>query len=257
MSAIADIFSHKKVYVGYLTAGDGGFEKSLSIMQAYAESGIDIIEVGMPFSDPVADGFVIQAAATRAITESHVSLEKALELIKTFKENYHTAIVLFSYFNPIMQFSKDHDFFKEAEQAGVDACLVVDLPLEESADYQENCIQVGIDPIYIVSNSTPLSRIADLSRLGQGMLYYACRNGVTGVKQGLPAEFVKKITEIKAHSALPVVVGFGVSNKETVEHILKYADGFVVGSLLVQAAHDKTDQELRELIRSLDPRGDA
>ena len=254
MSTLSTLFSQKKTYVGYFTAGDGGFEKSLSIMKAYAESGIDIIEVGVPFSDPVADGPVIQAAATRAIMDSHFTLKNVLELIKTFKMHYDTAIVLFSYFNPIMQFSVEHDFFKEAQLAGVDACLVVDLPLEEASDYREHCIHAGIDPIYVISNSTPLSRIEALSQLGRGMLYYACRNGVTGIKQALPTEFVEKISEIKAHSTLPVVVGFGVSNKETARNILNYADGFVVGSLFVKAAHDKTDQELRQLIVSLDPR---
>lgn len=254
MSIMTDIFARKKAYVGYLTAGDGGLQKSLAMMRSYAESGVDIIEVGVPFSDPVVDGPVIQAAATRAITESHFTLNNALDLIKNFKEHYHTAVVLFSYFNPIMQFSKEHDFFAEAQHAGVDACLVVDLPLEEAAVYRERCIEVGMDPIYVVSNSTPLSRIKDMSRLGRGMLYYACRNGVTGVKQALPSEFIKKITEIKEHSVLPVVVGFGVSNKETVENILRYADGFVIGSLFVKAAHETTDQELRALIRSLDPR---
>lgn len=254
MSVINTVFLHKKAYVAYLTAGDGGFEKSLSIMRAYAESGVDVIEVGVPFSDPVADGPVIQAAATRAITDSNFTLENTLELIKKFKQQYDTAIVLFSYFNPIMQFSNRHNFFKEAKLAGVDGCLVVDLPLEEAGDYGRGCIQAQIDPIYVVATSTPILRIQQIAKLGRGMLYYACRNGVTGERKELPAEFVEKIMQIKENSELPVVVGFGVSNKETVETILKYADGFVVGSLLVKAAHEKTDQELRELVASLDPR---
>ena len=241
-------------YVGYFTAGDGGFDKSLAIMRAYAESGIDIIEVGVPFSDPIADGPVIQAAATRAITESNFTLDNALQLIAAFKANYNTRIVLFSYYNPIMQFLRSHDFYKEAKSAGVDGCLVVDLPLEEAANYRAKCIAVDIDPIFLIANSTPIARIEESSRLGRGMLYYACRNGVTGTQKELPAEFVDKITQIKAHSTLPVVVGFGVSNKDMAAKILEYADGFVVGSLLVQAAHEKTDQELRALIKSLDPR---
>ena len=241
-------------YVAYFTAGDGGFDKSLAIMKAYAESGVDIIEVGVPFSDPVADGPVIQAAATRAIGESNFTLENALQLIKTFKANYHTTVVLFSYYNPIMQFSRSHDFFKAAKSAGVDGCLVVDLPLEEAVQYRQKCVEVDIDPIFLIANSTPVSRIEETSRLGRGMLYYACRNGVTGAQTELPTAFVDKITQIKAHSTLPVVVGFGVSTKAMAAKILEYADGFVVGSLLVQAAHDKKDQELRELIKSLDPR---
>lgn len=253
MSVIADVFKSTKAYIGYLTAGDGGFDQSLAVMTSYAENGIDIIEVGVPFSDPVADGPVIQAAAQRAL-HSGFHLDDVLRLIREFRKHYTTPIILFGYFNPILQTGSLDAFFKQAQQAGVNGSLVVDLPLEEGDDYHMACVNAGIDPIYIIAPSTPVKRISQIAQRAQGMLYYACRKGVTGARDGLPDDLTAKLAAIKAHTEIPVAVGFGVASRETAEAILQLADGVVVGSLLVKAAAEQSLDQLGHLIRSIDPR---
>jgi tryptophan synthase alpha chain len=250
MSAIADIFKNKKAFVAYLTAGDGGFDKSLAVMRAYAESGVDIIEVGVPFSDPVADGPVIQAAAMRSI-DAGFTLGDVLKLIKVFKQDYSTPIILFGYLNPILQTGLFEDFFVKAKSCGVDGSLIVDLPLEEGAQYHQACVKAGVDPIYLIAPSTPDERLPKIAKLAQGMLYYACRKGVTGVRDGLPAELSERINKIKSVTKVPVVVGFGVADNKMAQAILAVADGFVVGSLLVDVAANLSDQQLRDVITGL------
>lgn len=255
MSAISAAFKNKKAYVAYLMAGDGGFEHSLSVMKAYADAGVDIIEVGVPFSDPVADGPVIQMAADRALAIAF-TIHDVFKLIQTFKQTHNTAIVLFSYFNPILQYSNTlTECFKDAKISGVDGCLIVDMPLEESMAYKQACINAGIDSIYIIAPSTPKDRIATISQHGSGMLYYACRNGVTGMKDNLPAGFSDKIAEIKSVSRLPVVAGFGISDAALAGAVLAHADGFVVGSKLVALANnDDALASFKNEVQSIDPR---
>ncbi|PHQ82475.1 MAG: tryptophan synthase subunit alpha [Coxiella sp. (in: Bacteria)] len=253
MGTIRDVFKDKKAYITFVTAGDGGLEKSLAMMNAYAERGVDIIEVGVPFTDPVADGPVLQAAALRAL-EHDVSLDDALLLIKTFKQSHSTKVVLFTYLNPLLQHGPLDAFFKEASACGVDGCLVVDLPIEEAAVYHQACCDVDIDPIYLIAPSTPTERIKLIAKQGRGMLYYACRKGVTGMRDAFPEGFVEKIAEIKAITDLPLIVGFGIANKTMANDVLTHADGFVVASLLVQTAHEKGDAAFKKLITDLDPR---
>ena len=253
MNVIADIFISKKAFVGYLTAGDGGFEHSLAVMCAYAEAGIDIIEVGVPFSDPVADGPVIQAAAQRAIQASF-TLNDVLRLITEFKKKYNTPIILFGYLNPLLQAGSFEEFFIKAQQAGVDGSLIVDLPLEEGGAYHAACIAANIDPIYLIAPSTPKQRIQQIAERAQGMLYYACRKGVTGARSGLPDDLMAKVAEIKSVTDVPVAVGFGIARRDTAAAINDVADGFVVGSLFVKAAAEQSIEALCQLIRSLDPR---
>lgn len=252
MSVIESVFKVKKPFVAYLTAGDGGMEKSLAVMRAYAESGVDIIEVGMPFSDPVADGPVIQAAAMRAI-QVGTTLPDVLNLIHTFKQEYETPVILFGYMNPLLQMGDIKDFFIKAKSSGVDGCLTVDLPLEESDAYHQTCVAAGIDPIYLIAPSTPEARIKRIAERAHGMVYYACRKGVTGMRQGLPADLSERIALIRSVTDVPVVVGFGISSVETAAAIAAVADGFVVGSLLVQTADCCSDDALRAVIHSLVP----
>lgn len=250
MSAIADVFKNKKAFVAYLTAGDGGFAKSLAVMTAYAESGVDIIEVGVPFSDPVADGPVIQAAAMRAITDGF-TLNDALKLIQEFRAHYTTPIILFGYFNPILQAGDLNTFFKKAKAAGVDGSLIVDLPLEEGEGYHRACLAAGIDPIYLIAPSTPDERLPKIASMAQGMLYYACRKGVTGLRDDLPLELTSRVAKIKSITDVPVAVGFGIANRNMADAVLKVADGFVVGSLLVDAAAKYDDARLREILNDI------
>lgn len=250
MSAIADVFKNKKAFVAYLTAGDGGFDKSMSVMRAYAESGVDIIEVGVPFSDPVADGPVIQAAAMRSLAAGF-TLSDVLALIKKFKEHYTTPVILFGYLNPILQAGSLAAFFKKARRAGVDGSLVVDLPIEEGQEYHKACVDADIDPIYLIAPSTPDERLEKIATLARGMIYYACRKGVTGVRDGLPAELQQRVAKIKSVTNIPVAVGFGIANNKMARAILQQADGFVVGSLLVDVAASKSDEALRDVLKHI------
>lgn len=250
MSRLSKIFPDKKAFVAYITAGDGGFARTLECLFALADGGVDIIEIGIPFSDPTADGPVIQQASQRAIAEGF-SLKKLFDCIRAFRKHSDVPVVLFSYYNPLLQAGLEN-CLQEAKQAGVDGCLVVDLPFEESQAYQKACSKANLDPIFILSPSTPKARIEKISKPAKGFLYYACRKGTTGVRQGLPADFAEKISEIKSLTSLPVVGGFGIASKADVAQVISLADGFVVGSLFVDhIANGMSAAALTQLAQSL------
>jgi tryptophan synthase alpha chain len=255
VSKIQNVFNKGPAYVGYLTVGDGGLEQSFEYAMALIEGGVNILEMGVPFSDPIGDGPTIQAAAARALTLG-VTIFDVLNVVKKIKEKSDTPIILFSYYNPVFIAGRNEDFFVQAKAAGVDGILIVDLPIEEASDYLTNCRNVDIDPILLISPSTPSERIQEINRLGKGMLYYICRSGTTGVKNNLPDDFVEKMQQIRSATTLPVVVGFGVSNREMAASILKHAKGFVVGSFFVDAiAKGMSPTNLKKLVASIDPRG--
>lgn len=252
MSVIENTLKQEPGYVGYLTAGDGGIERTKAALLALIQGGVNVLEVGVPFSDPVADGPTIQAAAARAL-ESGTNLKKVLQLIHTLKQETKTPIILFTYYNPIL--NAGPDFYAHAKEAGVDGCLVVDLPLEESDAYRKACEQSGLDPIFLISPSTPLERIKKIADCSRGMLYYVTRSGTTGVRQDLPPDLKEKLKAIKSVSSLPVVAGFGISNRDMAKAMLAHADGFVVGSLFVKAvANGDTPEQIKKLAEEIDPR---
>ncbi len=252
MSKLQNAFTNKNAFVGYLTAGDGGLEHSFQAMLALIEGGVDILEVGMPFSDPVADGPSIQQASERALAAG-TTINDVLNLIKKLRQHTDIPIVLFGYYNPIFNYGST--FFQDAKNAGADGCLIVDLPLEESDEYLTQCQKHNLDSIMLISTSTSDERIRELSNKGSGMLYYACRKGTTGVKKQLPEDFIEKVNNIKSITQLPLVAGFGISNKDMAQDVLAHTDGFVVGSLFVNAANSTKDyQALTQLAQSLDPR---
>ncbi len=253
MSKISEIFKQGPAYVGYLTAGDGGMEASLQNFQALVKGGVNIVEVGVPFTDPIADGPTIQDAVTRSLAQG-TTLDDVLVLIKQLRKKTEMPIILFSYYNPIFAALKN-DLLTRAKAAGVDGCLIVDLPIEEAKDYEQACMAAGIDPIFIISPSTPFERIRKIDQHSKGMLYYACRSGTTGVREKLPDDFVNKLADIKSVASWPVVAGFGISNQEMAKAVILHADGFVIGSLFVKAvANGNTPEQLTELVRSIDPR---
>lgn len=254
MSTISAVFKKGPAYVGYITAGDGGMERSLQSMLALVAGGVDILEVGMPFSDPVADGPTIQAAAARSLS-ANTTLAMVLKLIADFRQHSNVPIIFFSYYNPIFAAMQNEDFFKQAREAGVDGLLVVDVPLEEVGEYYQQATDNAIDPILLLSPSTPVDRIKKIAAAGKGMLYYACRKGTTGVKNDLPADLTERLAQIKSQTQLPIAVGFGIADCERAEAVLQHADGFVVGSRFVQAIADGiSPDELTLLAQSIDPR---
>ena len=227
MSRISQAFAKKQAFIGYLTAGDSSKARFLSLI----EMGVNILEVGIPFSDPVADGPVIQKAMERSL-RAGTTPKKVLQLVAELRKETEVAIVLFTYFNPIQRDLKG--FLAQAKKAGADGVLVVDLPLEESATYQFLCKNFDLAPIFVIAPSTPPERIRAISDAAKGFIYYACRKGTTGARGALPEDLPEKIAQIRTHTDLPIAVGFGISSREAANAVLKIADGFVVGSHFVE-----------------------
>lgn len=249
---IESFFKHHKGYIGYLTAGDGGIQRSLDAALALINGGINMLEIGVPFSDPIADGPIIQRAAVRAL-EMGTTFEHVLWLIKQIRKKSAIPLILFTYLNPILPLLQT-SFFKEIQDVGVDGLLVVDCPFEESQLFYECSLSVNIAPIFIVSTSTSIERVANLSDRGRGFLYYACRKGVTGIQQALPMHFETQIQAIKKASQLPVVAGFGISQRDSAKKVLDYCDGAVVGSLFVKAVEEGLNSDqLSQLAQQINP----
>jgi len=253
-SRIQQLFSHQKAFIAYLTAGDGGIQRTLDAALALIEGGVNMLEIGMPFSDPVADGPTIQRAAARSLARG-TTLQDVLWLTEQIRQRSDIPLVLFSYFNPILS-ALPFNFLSDAKKAGIDGLLLVDCPLEESQLIRQECTQHDIALIYVITSTTSLARIQKINQDAQGFLYYACRKGTTGVRNALPEDFKQKIETIKSVVHLPVVVGFGISNQEMADCVLEHADGVVVGSLFVKALEDGAHpSDLSTLARSIVPHG--
>lgn len=251
---IKNIFQHQKAFVAYLTAGDGGIERTYEAAMALIAGGVNILEIGMPFSDPIADGPVIQRAAMRALT-TNTTLNDVLWLAQKIREKSDIPLILFTYYNPVLSVLRS-TFLHDAKEAGIDGLLIVDCPIEEMHELHKQCLAEKLAPIYVVTPSTPIERIRKIDRYGRGFLYYASRKGTTGLRNALPDDFAEKIAAIKAAVHLPVVVGFGISGPEMVNQVLQAADGVVVGSLFVKALEDGVlPAQLTEVAQKIYPLG--
>lgn len=224
--------SGRKALIPFLTAGDPEPGFTVPMMHELVKAGADVIELGVPFSDPMADGPVIQKASERALVHK-TSLRKVLEMVRQFRvQDQDTPVVLMGYLNPVECLGYQA-FALQAKEVGVDGVLTVDMPPEESEDFLPLLEAAGIDPIFLLApNSTP-ERIAKVGKLGRGYLYYVSLKGVTGASH-LDLENVgAKVAEIKRLTDLPVAVGFGVKDAETARAVSQFGDGVVVGSALV------------------------
>jgi len=217
--------------VAYVTAGDPTLARTAEILVSLADNGADVIEVGVPFSDPLADGPVIQRASERALAGG-ATLKRALRMIADARTNVASAIVLFTYANPILRMGEDA-FVEAAAKAGVDGVLVLDLPVEEAGPFRARLVAAGIDPIFLLSPTTTDARIRASADLGRGFLYVISRLGVTGVRDRLAADVEPLVRRIRAQSSLPLALGFGISTPEHVAQVGRWADAAVVGSALV------------------------
>lgn len=228
--------------VAYVTAGDPDARRSAEILDAVARGGADVIEVGVPFSDPLADGPVIQRASERALAAG-MTLRGALDLVRGFRRTHQTPIVLFTYANPVVRMDPD-TFAAEAKSAGVDGVLILDYPVEEAGPLRATLVGAGLDPIFLISPTTTDERIRESARLGAGFLYVISRLGVTGARDSLAGDVGPLLARVRAQASLPVAVGFGISRPDQVAQACQYADAAVVGSALVQeiAAHAGSDR---------------
>lgn len=236
MSRITKMFerfgvSGEKALITYITAGDPDLLTTKRLLFALQKAGADLIELGIPFSDPMADGPTIQRASFRAL-KNGTNLKAIFDMLKETKKELDVPTILFGYYNPIFQYGMD-SFIESAKEAGIDGVLIVDLPLEESDGIQKFTDKAGIDLINLVSPVTDGGRLKRIVADASGFLYYISVTGVTGVRSEMPKEVFDQISKIKKTTKLPVVVGFGVSNPEAAYQISRVADGVVVGSAIV------------------------
>ena len=228
--------------VTYLMGGDPDYETSLRIMQAMPKAGADIIELGMPFSDPMADGPAIQAAGLRALKGGQ-TLKKTLELIREFRKgDGETPIVLMGYYNPIYIYGVDK-FLIDAKAAGVDGLIVVDLPPEEDSELCLPALKAGLNFIRLATPTTDDKRLPAVLANTSGFVYYVSIAGITGTAAPDTARVSDAVARIKRHTALPVAVGFGVRDAARARAIAEGADGVVVGSALIDVLRETLDKD--------------
>lgn len=236
MSRLASTFARLRAegrpgLVTYVTAGDPDLARSGDILRALARAGADVLEVGVPFSDPLADGPVIQRATERALAAGG-SMRASLDLIEQVRKDIDTPIVVFSYANPIVRMGLDA-FAERAAKAGVDGVLALDLPVEEADGFRAALDAVGIDTIFLLSPTTTDERIRKAGELGRGFLYGISRLGVTGARDTVATGAEDMVKRIRSLTDLPLALGFGIARPEHVAEVGAYADAAVVGSALV------------------------
>jgi tryptophan synthase alpha chain len=222
--------------VTYITAGDPDLPRTEGILRALERGGADVVEVGIPFSDPLADGPVIQRATERAL-EARTTLLGVLDLLRRMRAELRMPVVLFSYANPILRVGAER-FADLARDAGVDGVLVLDLPIEESGEFRAILSARGIDTILLLSPTTSDERLRTAATLGSGFLYAISRLGVTGARSEIAEGAEEMVRRIRRVSALPVALGFGISKPEHVRQVGQWADAVVVGSALVNVIAD-------------------
>jgi len=252
MNRIEKKFQEGPAFIGYITAGDGGLAYSIQACLALAAGGVDLLEIGVPFSDPVADGPVIQAASQRALAMG-ATPDTVLRIIEEIRKRIDIPIILFSYLNPVLQ--SGPSFFQEVQKVGGDGILLLDLPLEEGIETFAKIKQSGLAPVMIATPSTSEKRLDGICEQAEGFIYYVCQKGTTGMRSHLPSDFVAQVGRIKSCTNIPVAAGFGISTREMAREALTVADAFVVGSAIVDViGKGGKPEDLRRLAEQIDPR---
>lgn len=256
MNRIDKVFTKTKPFIGYLTGGDGGIDYTVECAFALIEGGVDILEIGFPFSDPIADGPTIQKAHERALSQGTTSAT-ILEIAKRLRQKSDIPLVLFSYYNPILQ--RGNPYLHQLKSAGFDAVLIVDLSVSVNSDHSEPFFKALAEaellPILLATPSTDQERLMQISKIAKGFLYYVSQKGTTGVRSKLADDFSAQITCMRQFFQIPIVAGFGIADRVSAQSALEYADGFVVGSALVEKMEKKVSpQELAKFAESIDPR---
>jgi len=230
----------QKGFIVYIGAGDPNLDATRRLALAFDQAGVDILELGVPFSDPLADGLVNQLAAQRGL-ESGATPPKVLETVAAIRRESQIPIVLYIYFNLIHKLGLER-FIAEASKAGVDGLLVLDLPPEESDNYEGLMRKAGLSHIYLVAPTTPEPRMEMIAKRASGFIYYVSREGVTGMQQKVSDTIAPMTAKIRAHTELPIAVGFGISTPEQAKLVAQHAEAIVVGSAVVNqiAEHGKS-----------------
>ena len=237
MSRMGDTFAELKRsgrggFIPFITAGDPDLPTTESLLIELAAAGADIIELGVPFSDPVADGETIQRASERALRNG-VTVRNALTCARNARQHTDVPIVLFSYFNPLLKLGEQR-LADEARQAGVDAILVTDLIPEEAQTWTDTLVLCNLDPIFLVAPTTSDNRLKQIAQQARGFIYAVSRAGVTGARAEMPREAEALVKRVRSVSDLPVAVGFGISTAEQMRQVWRFADAAVIGSAIVR-----------------------
>jgi len=231
MKRIAKAFDRKNLLVAFIMAGDPDLRRTGEYVLALEDGGADIIELGVPFSEPIADGPVIQRAGERAL-KAGTTLAKILGMVSGLRQRTQVPIVLMGYYNPIFRYGADM-FFENAVEAGVDGTIVCDLIPEEAGQFVAAARACGLDTIFLLAPTSTQERIERVASVCSGFIYYVSLTGVTGIRKKLSEGIGPMVKRIKKHTSLPVAVGFGISSSKQVREVWDVADGAVVGSALV------------------------
>ena len=236
MDRIAQAFARARqekraAFVAYLCAGDPDFDTSLAACRAVIDAGADVLELGVPFSDPLADGLTNQLAAQRAL-EGGMNAARVFDLVRKIREKSEVPLVFYTYYNLVFSNGVEN-YVRLAKAAGVDGMLTLDLPPEEAGELLEACRKHDLKTVFIVAPTTPEARLSLIGAAATGFVYYVSREGVTGVRDQMAANIPEAVARIRQHTKLPVAVGFGISTPAQVKEVAHSADGVVVGSALV------------------------
>ncbi|MCC6917020.1 tryptophan synthase subunit alpha [Nitrosomonas sp.] len=248
MNRIESVFSRLKsqnraALIPFITAGDPDSAATVALMHRLTQAGVDLIELGVPFSDPMADGPTIQRSSERAL-KHHISLKDVFAIVAEFrKTNQNTPVVLMGYANPIEAMGHEN-FAQAASHAGVDGVLVVDYPPEECAEWVAHLKAQHIDPIFLLSPTTPESRIKQVAELARGYVYYVSLKGVTGASHLDLQEVGNRLSQLRAHIKIPIGVGFGIRDEQTARSIAEQADAVVIGSRIVEEIEHSSKTDL-------------
>jgi tryptophan synthase alpha chain len=242
MDRIAQAFArararNRAAFVAYLCAGDPDFDTSLAACRSVLANGVDLLELGVPFSDPLADGLTNQLAAQRALAAG-MTCARVFDLVRALRSDHPgTPIIFYTYYNLVFTHGVDA-YVRAAKDAGVDGILTLDLPPEEAGEMLAAGHAHDLKTVFIVAPTTPEARIPKITAAATGFIYYVSREGVTGVRNEMAGGIPEAVARIRAHTALPVVVGFGISQRDQVKRVAQSADGVVVGSALVNCIKD-------------------
>lgn len=257
----------ERALVAYLTAGDPAPERTVSLVLALERAGADIIELGVPFSDPIADGPVIQRAAERAL-KAGTTVAGILEMARRIRRHSQIPLLLFTYLNPVLRYGFER-LAAEAKEAGIDGCLLTDLSVEEAGAYVTQMREAGLDTVFLAAPTSTPARLELVAKYSTGFIYMVSRTGVTGEQDQVSASVGPMVAALRAKTASPIAVGFGISRREHVEALRDEADGVVVGSAIVrliethgaspdlEARLEAFVRELKQGTRAQDPAPEA
>jgi tryptophan synthase alpha chain len=239
----------KKAFVAFITAGDPSIDRTVEAALAFDDAGVDVLELGVPFSDPLADGPVIQRASDRALRQG-TRLRDVLEAVRRIRARCDLPLLLFSYFNPLLRYGLEA-LARDARAAGADGILVTDLPPEEAEAWVPHARAAGLDTVFLAAPTSPDERLRRVAELSRGFVYAVSRTGVTGERDAISGEAAPLVRRIKALTEEPVVLGFGLSTPEQVKAASEAADGVVVGSALVRFLEEHPHGDVAGQVRWL------